>query len=86
MTTYMTTYIVTTSLKYGEPGHADAQAAASAINKILGDTGESSYINGDEAGEMSACRAILREIASCHWMIADDIEFVKETCEMELDD
>lgn len=65
MTNTYTTYIARPVMAYGQPGYEDALAAASAINKALGDSGESAFITGDEKADYSAYQAIQRELDSC---------------------
>ncbi len=60
-----TTYTAVPVMAYGQPGYDDAIAAASAINKTLGDSGEASFITGDERAANTAWRALQRELDSC---------------------
>lgn len=63
--TTITTYRIFPSMAYGKPGHADAQAAADAINKTLFDSGEASFDSGDALGYETTQRAIDRELGEC---------------------
>ena len=67
------TYEVAVNLKYGQPGYDDALAAATAINRGIADSGESSFISGDDLADYSACKAIRREIDSCDEYIRGDL-------------
>lgn len=82
MTTF-TTYIARPVMSYGQPGYEDALAAASAINKSLGDSGESSFIAGDESADYSAYRAMQRELDSCHPAIRAGLMVDKTTAELD---
>lgn len=74
-----TTYLVRVS-----PGRrdADAEAAAAAINKKLGDAGVSSFISSDTMAEATADREIDREIEAC-WPSIRSMLYV-ERIEIEL--
>ena len=65
MTMY-TTYIARPLMSYMQPGYQDALSAAAEINTKLGNSGESSFIIGDELADRTAERAMQREIDSCH--------------------
>lgn len=80
------TYTVAPIPCYWEIGYSDALAAASAINKLLGDAGTASWIDGDDAGRDSALAAVMREIESCAPEIAADLEFVVTDIEGDDDD
>ncbi len=82
MTTF-TTYIARPAMPYGQPGYTDALAAASAINKSLGDSGESSFLTGDEPAAYSAYRAMQRELDSCHPAIRADLMVDEITAELD---
>lgn len=63
----------------------DSRAAAAAINKALGDSGDSSWLSGD-AGSEARCRAAAAaEIASCHPAIRSDLRIEIESTEIEGD-
>lgn len=83
MKTY-TTYIARPAMSYGMPGYNDALAAAIAVNKILQDGDESSFITGDALAESTTQRAMQRELDSCH----DDIRgnLVVEVVISEIDE
>ena len=53
-------------MSYMQPGYQDALSAAAEINTKLGNSGESSFIIGDELADRTAERAMQREIDSCH--------------------
>lgn len=82
MTTF-TTYIARPVMAYGQPGYDDALAAAAAINKSLGDSGESSFIVGDDAADYSAYRAMQRELDSCAPSIRADLCVDSTTAEID---
>lgn len=81
--TKFTTYIARPVMAYGQPGYEDALAAAAAINKSLGDSGESSFIAGDEAADYSAYRAMQRELDSCAQSIRADLYVDSTTAEID---
>lgn len=59
----------------------DSRAAAAAINKALGDAGDSAWLAGD-AGSEARCRAAAAaEIASCRASIRDDLRIEIESTE-----
>lgn len=78
-----TTYIARPVMGYGQPGYEDALAAASAINKSLGDSGESSFVVGDEKAEYSAYRAMQQELDSCAPSIRADLYVDSITAEID---
>jgi len=81
--TKFTTYIARPVMAYGQPGYEDALAAAAAINKALGDSGESSFIVGDETADYSAYRAMQRELDSCAPSIRADLYVDSTTAEID---
>ncbi len=77
----MSTFSIYTArpvMPYGQPGYQDALAAASAINKALGDSGESAFIEGDEGADYRAYKAMQDALAECHPAIRADL-FVEKT-------
>lgn len=80
MTTF-TTYTAVPVMAYGQPGHEDTLAAARAINKTLGDSGEASFITGDERAANTAWRALQRELESCHPEIRANLVVNETTAE-----
>ena len=78
-----TTYRAVPAMSYGQPGYENAIAAASAINRILGDAGESSFPTGDEFAARSAWLAVEREMSSCHPDIRENLVVEETTVEIE---
>ena len=81
--TTFTTYIARPAMAYGQPGYDDALAAAAAINKSLGDSGESSFMVGDEAADHSAYRAMQRELDSCAPIIRGNLYVDSTSAEID---
>lgn len=79
----LTTYIIRPTMAYGQPGFETADAAARAINKTLGDSGESSFISGDHLAAYSANRAIQRELDSCAPSITANLRIESTTAEID---
>ena len=78
------TYYMMPSRKYVQIGFFDAQAAADAINKILMDSGEATFPEGDALADATAHRAIQRELDSCAPEMRDDL--VVESRMTDVDD
>jgi hypothetical protein len=78
-----TTYRAVPAMSYGQPGYENAIAAASAINRNLGDSGEASFQTGDEFAARSAWRAVEREMDSCHPDIRANLVVEETTVDIE---